>query len=46
MKENGFKQFYCSGTDIGYINENLIPYIISHNILNDSIEFQNGYNWL
>jgi len=46
MKENGFKQFYCSGTDIGYVNENLIPYIISHNILNDCIEFQNGYNWL
>ncbi len=46
MKKNGFKQFYCSGTDIGYINENLISYIFENNILNDCVEFQNGYNWL
>ena len=45
MKENKFKQFYCSGTDIGYVNEKLIPYIIDNNILNDCIEFQNGINY-
>lgn len=46
MKKNGFKQFCCSGTDIGYVNENLISHIFENNILNDCIEFQNGYNWL
>lgn len=46
MKENGFKQYYYSGTDVAYINTNLIPYIISHNVMNDCIEMQNGYNWL
>jgi hypothetical protein len=45
MKENKFKQFYCSGTDIGYVNEKLIPYIIDNSILNDCIEFQNGINY-
>lgn len=46
MYKNGFKLFYRTGTDVAYINESLIPYIIENNIINDCIEFQNGLNWL
>lgn len=46
MISNGFKLFYRTGTDVGYVNENLIPFIFENDILNDCIEFQNGYNWI
>ena len=46
MTENNFKQFFNSGTDVGYVNTELIPYIIDNNITNDCIEFQNGLNWI
>jgi hypothetical protein len=46
MKENGFRAYSVSGTDASYVNENLIPYIIQNNIINDSLEFGNGCNYL
>lgn len=42
----GFKLFHRTGTDIGYVNEELIGYIIQNGILNDSLELQNGVNYL
>jgi hypothetical protein len=46
MTENNFKQFFSTGTDVAYVNIDLIPYIIDNNITNDCIEFQNGLNWI
>lgn len=46
MTSNGFKLYYKSGTDVSYVNENLLSYIIQNNIVNDCLEFQNGCNYL
>jgi hypothetical protein len=46
MKENNFKCYYRSGTDVSYVNTNLIQYIIENGVVNDVLEFPNGYNYL
>jgi hypothetical protein len=46
MISNGFKQYYCSGTDVAYVNTNLISDIIENGIINDCMEMQNGLNWI
>ena len=46
MKENNFKCYYRSGTDVSYVNTNLIQYIIENDVVNDVLEFPNGYNYL
>jgi len=46
MIESGFKCYFSSGTDAAYVNEELIPYIIQNGLVNDSLEFMNGCNYL
>jgi hypothetical protein len=46
MISNGFRLYHKSGTDVSYVNENLISYIIQNNITNDCLDFPNGYNFL
>lgn len=46
MFSNGFKRYFVSGTDVGYVNTNLISHIISNNVLNDCISMKGGHNWL
>jgi hypothetical protein len=46
MISNGFKCYFSSGTDAAYVNEKLIEYIIQNGIINDSLEFTNGHNYL
>jgi hypothetical protein len=46
MKDNNFKCYYNSGTDVSYVNTNLIQYIIENGVVNDILEFPNGYNYL
>jgi hypothetical protein len=46
MRENNFKCYYRSGTDVSYVNSDLIGYIITNNVVNDILEFPNGYNYL
>ena len=46
MIESGFKCYFSSGTDAAYVNEELIPYIIQNGLVNDSLEFTKGHNYL
>jgi len=46
MESKEFKSYYSSGTDVCYVNTQLIGEIIQNNIINDSLEFINGQNYL
>jgi hypothetical protein len=46
MLQNGFKCYFSSSTDASYVNEELIAYIIQNGLVNDSLEFTNGCNYL
>jgi hypothetical protein len=46
MLQNGFKCYFSSSTDASYVNEELIAYIIQNGLINDSLEFTNGCNYL
>lgn len=46
MKKNNFRCYYNSGTDVSYVNEELMEYIIMNGINNDTFEFKNGLNFI
>jgi hypothetical protein len=46
MKQNNFKCYNLTGTDVSYVNLDLIEYIITNNVVNDTEEYPNGQNYL
>jgi len=46
MKSNEFRLYFKTSTELFYVNENLMPYIIQNNIINDCLDFPNGCNFL
>jgi hypothetical protein len=46
MKENNFKCYSVTGTDASYVNTDLIEYIITHGVINDTEDAPNGENYL
>ena len=46
MRENNFKCYAITGTDVSYVNIDLIEYIITNGVVNDTEEAPNGENYL
>lgn len=46
MQSFNFTPYYQSTTDGGFVNNELIPYIIEYGIKNDGFENQNGINFI
>jgi hypothetical protein len=46
MKQNNFRCYYRSSTDASYVNNGLIEYIFTNGVINDVLEFPNGYNFI
>lgn len=46
MGRKNFTPYYHSSTDAAFVNNELIPYIIEHGIMNDGFENQNGTNFI
>ena len=46
MKENNFKCYSITGTDVSYVNNDLIEYIITNGVINDTEAAPKGENYL
>ena len=46
MTENNFKRYSVTGTDVSYVNNDLIEYIITNGVVNDTEEAPIGENYL
>lgn len=46
MTENNFKRYSVTGTDVSYVNNDLIEYIITNGVVNDTEEAPRGENYL
>jgi len=45
MIANNFKCYFNTGTDASYVNIDLMEHIITNGIVNNILEFPNGYNY-
>ena len=46
MIANNFKCYSVTGTDASYVNTDLIEYIITHGVINDTEDAPKGENYL